>query len=102
MLLALIPMLIRKRKKAETTHLSGSKRPVTPSVVGGSRPKRSEIQENLDETINADLCCVCYGSYQDVGTGRERVQSRCERWMYENCVDSDDMDENSGRLSPLY
>ena len=90
------------RKKAETADKSESERPADSSVAGGSRPKRSRIQENLDETINADLCCVCFGSYQeDIGTGREWVQCRCHRWLHEDCVDNGDMDENSGRLCPL-
>ena len=90
------------KRKAETTGASGSKRPAASSVVGGSRPKRSKIRENIDATINADLCCVCFGSYQeDIGTGREWVQCSCQRWIHEDCVDNDDIEENSGRLCPL-
>ena len=53
----------------------------------------------MDATVESDLCCVCFGSYQeDIDTGREWLQFSCNRWIDEDCVD-DDVD--SSRLCPL-
>ena len=55
----------------------------------------------IDETVHENLCCVCFGSYdEDIGTGREWVECSCKRWLHEDCVDEEDMDSN-GKLCPL-
>ena len=57
-----------------------------------------------DETIHDNLCCVCYGSFEeDSGTGREWLKCSCERWrIHEDCIDTDDTDGSIGnKLCPL-
>ena len=41
---------------------SGQKRKAV-EVATTTRPKRNKLKENVDVSINADLCCVCFGSY---------------------------------------
>ena len=68
------------------------------------KQKEEEQKRKAEEkvSINADLCCVCFGSYQeDVGTGREWLQCSCSRWIHEDYVDDEDVEEDSGRLCPL-
>ena len=55
----------------------------------------------IDETVHENLCCVCFGSYdEDIGTGREWVECSCKRWLHEDCVDEEDLD-SCGKLCPL-
>ena len=55
----------------------------------------------LDTAVNSDLCCVCFGSYEeDAGTDREWLQCKCGRWIHEDCVDYDDSTAD-GSLCPL-
>lgn len=90
-----------KKKELQKSRESGKKRQACP-VGTIPRPKRNKLKENVDDSINADLCCVCFGSYQeDVGTGREWLQCSCSRWIHEDCVDDEDVEEDSGRLCPL-
>lgn len=71
----------REKKELQKSQKSGQKRQACP-VATTTRPKRNKLKENVDVSINADLCCVCFGSYQeDVGTGREWLQSSCSRWI---------------------
>ena len=61
----------REKKELQKSQKSGQKRQAV-AVATTTRPKRNKLKENVDVSINADLCCVCFGSYQeDVGTGRE-------------------------------
>ena len=44
----------------------------------------------MDENINTEVCCVCYGTYQeDVDTGRQWLECSCTRWIHEDCIDDD-------------
>ena len=91
----------REKKELQKSCESGQKRQ-TCRVAATSRPKRPKLKENVDNSISADLCCVCFGSYQeDVGTDREWLQCSCSRWIHEDCVDNEDVEEESGRLCPL-
>ena len=91
----------REKKELQKSHTSGQKRQACP-VATTTRPKRNKLKENVDVSINADLCCVCFRSYQeDVGTGREWLQCSCTRWIHEDCVNDEDVEEGSGRLCPL-
>ena len=90
-----------KKKELQKSRESGQKRQPCP-VATTIRPKRNKFKENVDDFINADLCCVCFGSYQeDVGTGREWLQCSCSRWIHEDCVDDEDVEQDSRRLCPL-
>ena len=88
-----------KKKELEKSCEVGKKRQASCPIATTPRPKRNKIKENVDESINGNLCCVCFGSY--VGTGREWLQCSCSRWIHEDCIDDEDVEENSGRLCPL-
>ena len=90
----------REKKELQKSRESGQKRQTCPAATT-TRPKRNKLKENVDDSINADLCCVCFGSHQDMGTGREWLQCSCSRWIHEDYVDNEDVEEGSGRLCPL-
>ena len=52
------------------------------------RPKH-----NADDQIDFNRCCMCFEMHaDDVGTGKEWVECQCSRWIYEDCIDDDDVD----------
>ena len=62
--------------------------------------KRSRV----DSSVFTDLCCVCFGSYQeDAGTERQWLQCNCQRWIHEDCIDYNDSNISEGLFdfSPL-
>ena len=87
-----------KNKVQNIPFKAGTKR----CSVGEPRVTRKKARGDMDATVESDLCCVCFGSYQeDIDTGREWLQCSCNRWIHEDCVDNEDLDESSGRLCPL-
>ena len=59
------------------------------------------LRRNEVMLIFTDVCCVCFGSYEDdAGTDREWLQCRCGRWIHEDCVDYEDSSPEGG-LCPL-
>ena len=55
--------------------------------------KRSRV----DSSVFTDLCCVCFGSYQeDAGTERQWLQCNCQRWIHEDCIDYNDSNTSEG------
>ena len=43
----------------------------------------------LDESIDTEECCACFGQYSDdIGTGREWLECACGRWVHEDCVEN--------------
>ena len=86
-----------KTKTATSQATSGTKRHCPTNQRQAQKKARCEI----DETVHENLCCVCFGSYdEDIGTGREWVECSCKRWLHEDTVDEEDMD-SSGKLCPL-
>ena len=88
---------VARVKKTSQLPLSGSKRsnPTCP------RPLRKKVRSEFAATVDADHCCVCFGSYQeDIDTGRDWLQCNCERWLHEDCIEDEDID-GSGKLCPL-
>ena len=44
--------------------------------------------DTLCVAIDSNTCCACFGNYEDdFGTGRERLQCCCSRWIREECVE---------------
>ena len=40
----------------------------------------------LNESIDTEECCACFGQYSDdIGTGREWLECACGRWLHEDC-----------------
>ena len=95
--------LAEKEKKKDVRKPGAhSQKRQTPPMATTTRAKRNKLKENADDSINADLCCVYFGSYQeDIGTGREWLQCSCTRWIHGDCVDNEDVEEEGGRLCPL-
>ena len=55
--------------------------------------KRSRV----DSSVFTDLCCVCFGSYQeDAGTERQWLQCNFQRWIHEDCIDYNDSNISEG------
>ena len=66
-----------------------------------SRSKRDKATENVSDEIDDNRCCICFGTYSDdAGTSREWLMCNCNRWVHEDCIDLDDIDD-SGRVCPL-
>ena len=62
---------------------AGNKRKASGRESESPKKKRS----NVDVTVFTDVCCVCFGSYEDdAGTDREWLQCRCGRWIHEDCI----------------
>ena len=56
----------------------------------------------MDSSINTDECCVCLGLYlEDLDTDRQWLECCCGRWIHEDCVDTEDIDDSMKRLCPL-
>ena len=73
-----------KNKVHNTPFKAGTKR----CCVNEPRVTRKKARGDMDATVESDLCCVCFGSYQeDIDTGREWLQCSCNRWVHEDCVD---------------
>ena len=61
----------------------------TTSAQGDAsgRTLRKRAKVSVDSTIFTDLCCVCFGSFEeDQGTGREWLQCLCTRWIHKDCI----------------
>ena len=58
----------REKKELRKSCESGKKRQTCPAATT-TRPKRNKLKENVDDSFNADLCCVCFGSYIPGGCG---------------------------------
>ena len=104
------PVITRKRAAENTVLSQGS-----TDVVNGNRARmsvtESESSSNadghhllkrarftVDSTIFTDICCVCFGSYEDdEDTGREWLQWSCDRWIHQDCI----IANNSDKLCPL-
>ena len=84
-----------KLKREAAAKLTGMKR--VKSKRGNNTRKKARIEVEVD----ADICCVCFGSYEDDrGTDRDWIQCKCNRWIHEDCVDFEDCSED-GVLCPL-
>ena len=63
-----------------------------------ARFSRKKAKLHVD-TIQTDLCCVCYGSYaEDEGTDRDWLECSCGTWLHEDCILPD---SNNTKLCPL-
>ena len=61
------------------------------------QPKRKKAKSDMDESINTDLCCVCFGSHdEDIDSGWSAVEDGSMRG-----IDDADIDNVSNRLCPL-
>jgi len=57
-------------------------------------------QDEDDEAIDPDTCCMCFGRYEDdvlEGVGAEWINCRCGRWVQEDCVEETVMDSDGNQ-----
>ena len=67
-----------------------------------TRAKQSRGEENADDEINTDICCIFFGLYgDDIGTEREWLKCKCGRWIHEDCVDEVNVNSDATKLCPL-
>ena len=70
---------------------------VTIGEAAVGEPMNDSGQNEDDESIDPDTCCMCLVRYEDdvlEGFGAEWINSRCGRWMHENCVEETVMDSD--------
>ena len=90
-----------KAQKEKAQERAGTKRQADSGTRACQRTKRKRLLGDMDEDINTEICCVCYGTYlEDVDTGRQWLECSCARWIHEDCIDDEDVDD-SGKLCPL-
>ena len=44
----------------------------------------------LDESIDTDICCMCFTNYEDDvhdGNGTEWISCACGRWLHLDCAE---------------
>ena len=50
-------------------------------------------KHTADNKIDVNRCCVSFGLYaDDAGTRREWLECQCSKWIHEDCIDDDDVD----------
>ena len=90
----------KQQEKARQREARGNKRRV--DNISTSRPKRKKSTENIDNEIDNNKCCTCFGVYSDdAGTDRQWVMCCCNSWIHEDCVDPADVVDDTGKLCPL-
>ena len=92
-----------KEKTEKAPERAGAKRKAdsVTSERGCQHPKRKRLLGDMDESINTEVCCVCFGTYlEDVDTDRQWLECNCTRWIHEDCIEDEDVD-GSGKLCPL-
>ena len=97
------PALRKRTAEASATtdenHAAGSAQESTSGDANG-RPVRKKHRLGVDSVIYTDLCCVCFGSFQeDEGTGREWLKCPCGRWIHDDCIMP--YSSSSNKLCPL-
>ena len=64
--------------------------------------KRLRQKKSIDEPIDTQVCCVCFGLYlEDTDTDMDWVCCCCGRWLHEDCIDEDDIDNTRGKICPV-
>lgn len=82
-------MRYRKLKK----RVSGKKKQISsgsasPSTTTSEKPKVLG-PHLIDDDINIEICCVCFGQYSDdIGTKKEWLECTCSQWVHEDCAEN--------------
>lgn len=94
---------LAENSKQAANRAAGSSTQAASSTSQGDadgRPVRKKLKCDVDSTVYTDLCCVCFGAFEDdEGTGREWLKCSCGRWIHEDCVVPHS--GSSERLCPL-
>ena len=59
----------------------------------------SNVQATEDDEIDVNVCCMCFGSYEDdvrEGFGAEWMKCPCGRWLHVECIE-DSIVDSSGQ-----
>ena len=99
----------KARKAAENKQQAGVSSRKTRAATSGSSQSTSLTTKpkaktpRLDESIDTEECCACFGQYSDdIVTGREWLECACGRWVHEDCVENIVYDTNGKeKLCPL-
>ena len=93
----------KARKLQEKSVKLGEKRSSCGSGKENNlRPQRKRRENDMNSTINVDECCVCLGMYlEDLDTDRQWLECSRGRWIHEDCVDTEDVDNSKMQLCPL-
>ena len=93
----------KARKVQEKSVKTGEKRSSCGNdMENSSCPKRKRRENYMDTIINTDECCVYLDTYhEDLDIDRQGLECCCGRWIHEDCVDSEDIDNSTRRLCPL-
>ena len=99
----------KARKAAENKQQAGVSFRKKRAATSGSSQSTSLTTKpmaktpRLDESIDTEECCACFGQYSDdIGTGREWLECACGRWLHEDCVENIVYDTNGKeKLCPL-
>ena len=64
--------------------------------------KRNKATDNIDTEIDTNRCCTCFGTFmEDADTDRQWVMCNCNRWIHEDCIDLDDVADDTCKVCPL-
>ena len=92
----------KKKRTGESAPKHGA------SAAGPSAPKQRKTRESTAtelETIDTNMCCMCFGNYDDdvlQGLGANWICCACGRWLHEDCVeDCERDDEGNDRICPF-
>jgi len=101
--------MCRKRKGSKSDHSQSVAKCPSPgldidasnhsSTCPGASRRTRKSAEYVDDEIDVNRCCVCFGSFtEDVGTGREWLQYKCTRWIHEECINDNDVNIGLSKL----
>ena len=96
------------QKRKHQNKVSPTTPPATESCSSGttaglsteiSGPSTGSFLDRInDESINANVCCMCFVNYEDdvlEGSGADWIYCRCGRWLHEDYVE-DVVKDNDG------
>ena len=87
----------REKKAKQQEKQKKSKRECINS--GSSGAKRRKATDYVDDEIDEDRCCTCFGG--DEGTAREWVMCSCNRWIHDDYIDPADVNDKTSKVYPL-
>ena len=90
----------KQRAKAPSTSIKTrnitASSDVTPKTTTAAAIKQSNRAPFLDKRpkriledigVDANTCCVCFGTYEDDGDGEDWLQCGCGKWAHKDCIE---------------
>jgi len=77
---------LQDKQSRQGTRGKGQAKRKPDNTVFSSRPAQKKARnDNADEEIDSERCCVCFGSFKDdTGTDQEWIMCICGRWLHES------------------